>query len=60
MDKESVGQPVVQPQKRTTQVNIAQIVLILVFFACCVAGMVWLHHHSTDHRGNLTPAEQVH
>ena len=60
MDKETVGQPVVQPQKKTTQVNIAQIILILVFFALCIGGLVWLRHHTTDHRGNLTPAEQAH
>ncbi|HEX3731033.1 MAG TPA: hypothetical protein VHV47_14570 [Opitutaceae bacterium] len=60
MDKESVGQPVVQPHKRTTQVNIAQIILVVVFFALCAVGMVWLHHHSSDHRGNLSPSEQAH
>ncbi|HVW22550.1 MAG TPA: hypothetical protein VHC86_15150 [Opitutaceae bacterium] len=60
MDKESVGQPVVQPRKRTTQVNIAQIILILVFLGLCAGGMVWLHRHGNNSRGNLSPVEQVH
>lgn len=37
-DKESAGLPLVQPQKKTTQVNIGIVVAVMVFFT--VVGIV--------------------
>jgi hypothetical protein len=43
-DKNS-NQPLVQPKKRTTQVNISMIVGIVLFFALGAFGVRWFYLH---------------
>ena len=57
-DKNTEGKPVVQFEKRTTKVNIAMIVGVVLFFIFGAIGMAWLHHRAPDHGGTLQPNEQ--
>lgn len=41
-DKNNAG-PIVQPQKRTTKVNISLIAGVLIFLAIGAAAVVWMH-----------------
>ncbi|WP_414664346.1 hypothetical protein [Horticoccus sp. 23ND18S-11] len=40
--------PIIQPQKRTTQVNVAMVALILIFFFATAAVTFWIWRQSED------------
>jgi hypothetical protein len=57
-DKDSGETPVVQPAKKTTQVNFIIVGAVVVFLLFGVVGMLWVNHASPTHGGNLQPNEQ--
>jgi hypothetical protein len=57
-DKNTEGKPVVHIEKRTTQVNIALIVAVVLFFVLGAIGLAMLHHRVGDHGGTIQPDER--
>jgi len=55
-DKQTAGQPIIQPEKRTTQVNVWVVVGVAVFLLLGALALVHVYHNPPQDTHDSLPA----
>jgi len=56
-EPQTAGQPLVNVHKRTTKVNIAMAIAVVVFFIVGIAGIVWATQRAKNDTPTAPPVE---